>query len=303
MEKIITAWLQTVFCLREREREAHARRALLRPQRYRARVSPRMKAQMFRKRFVAEGVRDRVLRSQLVAVVHVGSLNVAGREYIRRSLAGVGGEVSFAKNSLTARGLEEAGASGLVPLIHGTTALATGPAEVPLAASLLKISKEHPQFLVVGAMVNSSRVLEVTLLAQTLRVPPPTHAFLRPATCAGAAVLCAVQGCGQARQTTGTRSAPFAARVADAALWGAAGAQRGCASRRCAAAASRGTSACCYIMGITAHSLGSWLGCIAGASLNIRRPKRTNMEKKESRPMHVAVGRPLQPTTHPIVWL
>ena len=124
-----------------------------------------MKVQMFRKRFIADGVRDRVLRSQLVAVAHVGSLNVAGREDIRRTLAEVGGEVSFTKNSLAARGLEEAGASGLVPLLHGTTALATGPAEVPLAKSLLKISKAHPNFLVVGAMVNSSRVLEVA--------PPP----------------------------------------------------------------------------------------------------------------------------------
>ena len=124
-----------------------------------------------RREFLARRVSESVKRSQLVAVAHMGNLGTEAREDVRRTLAAVGGDVTFTKNTLTAKGLEAAGGAALVPLLQGSTALATGPAEVPLAASLLALSKTHPEFFVLGAMVNGSRVLEFMDVERLSKLP------------------------------------------------------------------------------------------------------------------------------------
>ena len=48
-----------------------------------------------------------------------------------------------------------------MPLLRGITALASGPAEMPLAKTLMGLSKTIPDFFVLGALVNQSRVLQV----------------------------------------------------------------------------------------------------------------------------------------------
>ena len=102
--------------------------------------------------FLARRVSESVKRSQLV---QPRTEPAPTREDVRRRSRS---EATFTKNTLTAKGFEAA-AAALVPLLQGSTAPATGPTEVPLAAALA-LSKTHPEFFVLGAMVNGSRVLE-----------------------------------------------------------------------------------------------------------------------------------------------
>lgn len=121
-----------------------------------------LRIQRVRKDFLIKRVYERASTSSLVAVAHVGNLNSKQREEVRQSIAAAQGNVTFTKNSLTAKGLEQASpaAAELAPLLRGMTALATGPAEVPLAKTLLSLSKSIPDFFVLGALVNQQRVLQ-----------------------------------------------------------------------------------------------------------------------------------------------
>jgi ribosomal protein L10 len=127
-----------------------------------------LKIQRVRKEFLVGRVTERVKRSALVAVAHVGNLNISDRTLVRRSLTDAGGDVTFVKNSLTAKGLEAAGAHDLAPLLRGNTLLATGPDEVPIAAALHSLSKSVPNFVVLGALLNSrQRILQVRATERT----------------------------------------------------------------------------------------------------------------------------------------
>ena len=119
------------------------------------------KIQYVRKHMLIKKVTDSVRQSSLAAVCHVGNLDVHQTRLVNRKLEGVGAQMLGTKNTLTRLGLERAGVEGLAPLLRGTTALATGPAEVPLAKALLELGKELPNFFVMGALVNGKRVLQV----------------------------------------------------------------------------------------------------------------------------------------------
>jgi ribosomal protein L10 len=67
--------------------------------------------------------------------------------------------------------LEAAGAADLVPLLKGPTAIATGPAEVPLAKELLTLSTLFPDFFVIGALLNKRRVLEFMEVERLSKLP------------------------------------------------------------------------------------------------------------------------------------
>ena len=124
---------------------------------------PSLKLQRLSKEFVIKGVRESVRRSALVAVAHTGHLPIADRGHILRTVQAAGGSVAFVKNSLAAKGLEQAGADGLVPLMRGKTCVATAPAEVPAAKALLSLSNELPDFYVLGALLNHDRILQVRI--------------------------------------------------------------------------------------------------------------------------------------------
>ena len=131
-----------------------------------------LRMQKLRKEFLTNRLRQQVERSALVAVMNVGNMPSAQKDQARRALREVGGDVMFTKNSLTARGLEAAGASELIPLLKGPTALALGPAELPLASSLHSLSQKLPDFFVLGAKLNHRRVLEFMEVEKLAKLPP-----------------------------------------------------------------------------------------------------------------------------------
>jgi hypothetical protein len=122
-----------------------------------------LRVQALRKDFLAQRVGAMVANSQLVAIAHTGNITDSRRLDVQRAVREAGGDVTFCKNSLKARGLKRAGAGNLTPLLQGPTALATGPAEVPLAAALHRLTKSMPDFFVVGALLNQDRPLQVRL--------------------------------------------------------------------------------------------------------------------------------------------
>ena len=99
----------------------------------------------------------------LVAVANLGNLSSADKFKVRYGLEGAGASVNFTKNTLTAKALDGLGpeAQSLAPLLRGRTLLTCGPAEVPLAKQLLALEKQLPGFYVLGALLNSQRILQV----------------------------------------------------------------------------------------------------------------------------------------------
>jgi len=132
-----------------------------------------LRIQRIRKEFLINRVCQQASKSALVAVAHTGNLETNQREEVRRSIAAVGGNVTFTKNSLTEKGLQKASpqAAELVPLLRGITALASGPAELPLATTLMALSKNIPDFFVLGALVNQSRVLQFYEVERLSKLP------------------------------------------------------------------------------------------------------------------------------------
>ena len=123
-----------------------------------------MKLQRVQREFAVKRVREAVRGSQLVAVAHTGHLPIATRSRVIKAMEDVGGQAVFAKNSLIGIGLKEEGAEALTPLLRGKLALTTGPAEVPLAKKLVELTKEIPDFFVLGAVINSQQLLQVRTL-------------------------------------------------------------------------------------------------------------------------------------------
>lgn len=132
---------------------------------------------------VCEQARDKAL----VAVASMGSLGSADKFKLRYGLEKAGATVNFSKNTLMAKGLGELGADtqSLVPLLRGKTLLACGPAEVPLAKQLLAFEKTLPGFYVLGALLNSTRILQArappTASSSALRIHLPACSRYRVA--------------------------------------------------------------------------------------------------------------------------
>ena len=60
--------------------------------------------------------REQIEQSALVAVVNAGNLRQKDRIEVRRAIEAAGGDISFAKNTLTAKGLKAAIRKGLLGL-------------------------------------------------------------------------------------------------------------------------------------------------------------------------------------------
>lgn len=138
-------------------------------------MSGRLKIQRLRKEFLAARVADMVKSNPLSCVVQTGNLSMPERTAVRQAVQAVGGEITFIKNSVTIKGLELAGgpAMSLAPALKGPTALASGPAEVPLAHALKTLSKELPDFFVLGALLDSQRLLQFWEVDRLGGLPEP----------------------------------------------------------------------------------------------------------------------------------
>lgn len=141
--------------------------------------------------------------SALVAVASIGNISSADKFRIRYGLQDTGAAVNFTKNTLVAKALERLGpdAMGLAPLLRGKTIIASGPAEVPLAKQLLSFEKALPGFHVLGALLNSQRILQVRRGLRTggERAAPATHP--RSARFARSCATCrCARSCAQAHE-------------------------------------------------------------------------------------------------------
>ncbi len=135
-------------------------------------MSGRLKLQRVRKELLAARVARMVRSYPLSAVVHTGNLDFRQKSEVRAAILGLGGEITFTKNTVTAKGFEQAGAHGLVPALHGPTALASGPAEVPLADALFKLSSGLPDFFVLAALLDQRRLLQFWEVERLAKLPP-----------------------------------------------------------------------------------------------------------------------------------
>ena len=110
----------------------------------------------------------------LVAVATIGNTSSADKYKVRYDLEGVGATVNLSRNTLKAKGLEMLGddAMKLAPLLRGKTLLACGPAEVPMAKQLLALEKALPEFVVLGALLNGSRILQARDVDKLSKLPP-----------------------------------------------------------------------------------------------------------------------------------
>lgn len=133
----------------------------------------KLKIQRLRKEFLAARVSRMVHGSRLVAVAHSGSLDLTARREVRRTVLGAGGDLTYTKNSVAVKGLEAAGAHGLVPLMRGSTLIAsTDTDEVALAAGLLALSKQlRGGFFVLGALLGNRRILQGSEVARLAALP------------------------------------------------------------------------------------------------------------------------------------
>lgn len=122
-----------------------------------------------RKEFLINRVRRQMggPDTSLVAIASYGNLNSSNKLQLRYALDKVGATVNFTKNTLVSKGLETLGPEflDLAPLLRAKTLFATGPAEAPLAKELLLLEKTMPDFVVLGALLNSQRILQVSARA------------------------------------------------------------------------------------------------------------------------------------------
>ena len=138
-------------------------------------MSAALRIQRVRKEYLINRVRTQVENAALVAVAHVGNMDTADRMLVKKGVEAAGGSITFTKNGLVAKGLERAGADGLVPLLRGHTMLATGPAEVPVASALHDLSKSMPSFFVLGALLEKRRLLQFAEVDKLAKLPSREH--------------------------------------------------------------------------------------------------------------------------------
>ncbi|KAL1523280.1 hypothetical protein AB1Y20_018230 [Prymnesium parvum] len=125
-----------------------------------------------RKELVIDKVKRLVAGSPLVGVAYVGNLSVHERQAIEREMRRVDVSMSFAKNTLTRLGLERAGLGSLAPLLRGTTAIVSGPADVATALALQTASKKFADFAVLGALLHGERLLDSREVEWLSKLPP-----------------------------------------------------------------------------------------------------------------------------------
>ena len=137
-----------------------------------------MKVQHLRKEYLVERMRSMFVKSQLAVVCATGNLNWSESYRLRKEVDKVGGVVTFTKNNLANVAMKKMieidgheNAMHMRPLFRGQTCFITGPAEVPLAKSLLDLSKDLPNFYVLGAMLNKERLLQVCAHLRFLSSP------------------------------------------------------------------------------------------------------------------------------------
>ena len=119
-----------------------------------------LRVQTFRKEFLAARVRDLVADRALVAVAHAGNMGNVDKALVKATLSEAGAKVNYTRNKYAAKALEAAGLGELSPLLRGMTAIIAGPSEVETAKALHGLSKQLPDFFVLGAMLDSQRILQ-----------------------------------------------------------------------------------------------------------------------------------------------
>ena len=133
-----------------------------------------LKLQQVRRDFIVQQLRRRMDQSALIAVAQTGNMGKWNHREVRRVIGAAGGEVAFRKNSLMRKSIELTGTphlAELTPLLQNNICIATGPAEVPLAAALHSLSKQLPEFYVTGAIVNGTRLLQHTDFEKLAKMP------------------------------------------------------------------------------------------------------------------------------------
>lgn len=127
-----------------------------------------------RKELLINRVQRQVSNNKLVVVGSMGNLSQAQKYEMRYGLEDIGASVNFTKNTLVGKGLEVLGpeAQRFAPLLRGRTVLACGPAEVPLAKHLLSLEKKMPGFHLLGALLDSQRILQVDEIDRLAKLPP-----------------------------------------------------------------------------------------------------------------------------------
>lgn len=118
--------------------------------------------QRFRKEFLAEKLRRMVVDRPLVAITYVGNMDTFARQKAQLELDKVGASISYVRNAYASHGMRAAGLEGLVPILRGQTAVVAGPADVATAKALQAMSKQLPDFVILGACLNGQRVLDVS---------------------------------------------------------------------------------------------------------------------------------------------
>lgn len=147
-----------------------------------------IRMQRFRKEFLERKVRTMIEEKALVAVAYVGNMNHSDKTMVRQELAKAEATISFTKSTLQRMALDSMGHASLVPLLRGETSIIAGPAEVSTAIALQAISKQLPDFTVLGASLHQRRLLQARFedLYPPATPATPSHPQPHPANLAEA---------------------------------------------------------------------------------------------------------------------
>mmetsp|Transcript_10456 Transcript_10456/g.33590 ORF Transcript_10456/g.33590 Transcript_10456/m.33590 type:complete len:202 (+) Transcript_10456:27-632(+) len=132
----------------------------------------RLRVPRVRKQILVDMMSRKMADRSLVAVAHTGNLTYEQSALLKREVQSAGGSIHVVKNSLLGLGMRNAGLDALVPLLRGKVAVAVGDDEVALAQTLLGASKKVPDFFVLGAVLQSRRVLRHTEVERLAKLPP-----------------------------------------------------------------------------------------------------------------------------------
>jgi len=131
-----------------------------------------IRMQRFRKEFLERKLRTMIEEKALVAVAYVGNMNHSDKTMVRQELAKAEATISFTKSTLQRMALDSMGHASLVPLLRGETSIIAGPAEVSTAIALQAISKQLPDFTVLGASLHQRRLLQFNDISRLATLPP-----------------------------------------------------------------------------------------------------------------------------------
>ena len=119
-----------------------------------------LKMLRFRKEFIVEKLSSMIDNAPLVAVAYVGHLDVPEKAMVNSLLKKADARISYSKNTLSKIALENTGNALLIPLMHGLVGVIAGPSEVETAIALKAVTKQFPEFTVLGATLNKERLLQ-----------------------------------------------------------------------------------------------------------------------------------------------